>query len=135
MNYITYSELENFPVQGSFLSFYPELTWAIALLTPMTDINVSHKMSTWRETELSHNVRYANKILGYVRAGLDIYESKKYTGFEEVKLYYKNLTKDGLEFEKQFRIPLENQLIKVNTISQFKFDDGIEELLTFRMNH
>lgn len=137
LNYILYSEIAQFPVQGSFLSFYPELTWAIALLTPAIDIDASIKNNIWRQTELITAVRYANKVLGYCMSGLDIYESKKYTGFELVKEHYKDLTGDGWAFEKQFRIPLEEEILKkIDTSSKFVFEEGVEEILTsIRLNH
>lgn len=136
-NYIQYAELSQFPVQGSFLSFYPELAWAIALLTPTTDIDVAVKINNWRETELTHNVRYANKVLGYHRAGLDINESKKSTGFELVKEYYSKLTSDNWAFEKQFRVPLEKEITKnSDIISSFIFQEGVEEILSdIRLKH
>lgn len=129
MNYINYSEIEQYPVQGNFLSYYPKLTWAIAMLTPKTDIDISVAPDDGLFVSRSQAIRYANKVLGYYKAQLDVIESKKYSGFEGVKKYYTELTNDGWAFEKQFRYPLESELQIINTITRFTFENDVEDYL------
>lgn len=130
MNYITYSKLKKFPVQGSFLSYYPELTWAVAILTPFTDFDPGTANITTEYRERANAIRYANKVLGYAKAGLDVCESKKHSGFEDVKKYYQNLTGDPWEFEKRFRHPLEKIFLKQPVSPKFIFNEGVELFLT-----
>ena len=98
------------PFQGSFLSFYPQLSWAIALLTRFNSNGfngVDTIIRDWElEQEIKHN-RYTTKISAYHRIGLNIIpQETKFTGFELVKKYYENLTGDGWTFERKFRHPL-----------------------------
>lgn len=105
MNYINYSTINNFFVQGNFLSFYPKLNWSIALLTKKSTETLTSNNLLNKE-ELDKN-RYLCKLNGYVRANFNIIpQNKKYTGFELVKKYYENITNDPWEFEKRFRVPL-----------------------------
>ena len=105
MNYINYSEINNFFVQGNFLSFFPTLNWAIALLTKKNTESLTSN-NLLNKDELDKN-RYLCKLNGYVRANFNIIpQNKKYTGFELVKKYYESLTNDPWEFEKRFRVPL-----------------------------
>lgn len=110
VNYILYSKVnDNFPCQGSFLSFEPKLAWAISLLTKKSTAELTQN-SLFSNDELEHN-RYGLKINGYVRSGFQIIpQSRKYTGFELVKKYYEKLNNDPWEFEKRFRIPLSSML-------------------------
>jgi len=107
-NFINYVKESHFPVQGSFLSYYPHLSWAIGLLTK--ELNTNHSGSRGDDAFVPlFNSRYLNKVEGYKRAGLNVISQKEaYTGFEKVKEYYASITKDGYEFEKRFRIPLED---------------------------
>lgn len=132
VNFVNYSKVSNFFCQGSFLSFYPKLCWAIALNTPASDIDPTKNVDTLRETELLHSIRYANKIMGYYKSGFDIVESKKMTGFEKVKEYFYNKTGNPLEFEQKFRLPLEKYfsfvMHKVKTI-RFSYKENVLETL------
>lgn len=98
--------------QGSFLSFYPELTWAIALLTDQFTENVmldkkNNEMRDWEQEQKMNHIRYLQKTVGYQRAGLNVIpQETKFTGFELVKKYFQDLTGDGWTFEKRFRYPL-----------------------------
>lgn len=129
LNYITYSQINQFYVQGSFLSYYPELTWAIAILTPSTDLDPTYAPNEGLFVRRSGAVRYANKVMGYYKAGLDIIESQKYSGFEKVKEYFEQQTNDGWEFEKRFRLPLEKGLGYPAQYIKFKFLPNVEEYL------
>lgn len=129
-NYINYSEINQFYVQGSFLSYYPELAWAIAILTPMTDLDLTADSKEGLFNQRSHAIRYANKIMGYHKANLDVIESKKYSGFEKVKEYFQQQTNDGWEFEKRFRLPLEKDLNHFTQYVKFEFLPDVQEYLT-----
>ena len=128
-NYITYSNITQFYVQGSFLSYYPELAWAIAILTPMTDCDISRAPADGSFRTRSYAVRYANKVLGYHKAKFDIMESQKYSGFEKVKEYFAEKTNDGWEFEKRFRMPLDSYLNRREQFVQFEFLPEVENYL------
>jgi hypothetical protein len=131
-NFINYTKISNFYMQGSFLSFYPKLSWAIALLTPNTDVSPKVPVSNYREVEIGHLMRYGNKVMGYYRAGMDTIYSKKLTGFEEVKNYFSNLTGNGWEFEQRFRNPLEKYFAfnkKFGKTTNFVYKSNVEALL------
>lgn len=134
LNYINYTKVSKFYCQGNFLSFYPKLSWAIALNTPASDIDPTRIANTFRETELLHAIRYANKIMGYYRSGFDIIENRKMTGFEEVKDYLHNKTGNGLEFEERFRMPLEKYfsfIINKSKQISFKYLPEVKEFIDF----
>lgn len=98
--------------QGSFLSFYPELTWATAFLTDpfVEEVIVNNKhdgMRTWEHEQRMNHIRYLQKIDGYRRTGFNIIpQETKFTGFELVKKYFEEQTGDGWTFERKFRYPL-----------------------------
>lgn len=97
--------------QGSFLSFSPELCWAITLqceiFEPGAELYESTKMRIWEIEQQMNAVRYQHKIDSYLKVGFDIIpQEQKYTGFEKVKTYFQELTGDGWTFERKFRHPL-----------------------------
>lgn len=107
-NFMNYVEQSGFMVQGSFLSYYPELTWSIGLLTKHVDLPRTGIYGN-DLFDLFEKERYKAKIDGYTKAGFKIIpQLAAYTGFEEVKKYYESITKDGWEFEKRFRHPIQN---------------------------
>jgi len=131
LNFIKYTEISQFPCVGNFLSFYPDLSWGLALLTPAinlqhgTYINYEQTVRDFKETE-----RYSDKCLGYRRGGFKIKEqSQKYTGFELVKKHLENLTNNGWEFEVRYRHPLAKQLNHSAGLPQFIFKDGVKEII------
>jgi hypothetical protein len=97
-------------VQGSFLSFSPELTWAISLSTPDIQSEGHKDMTLHQDYELykaEEKRKYDAKLIGYRRMGFDLMpQPQKYTGFELVKDHFEKATGDGWEFEKRFRHPL-----------------------------
>ena len=98
-------------VQGSFLSFSPELAWAITLSTPdIKNLDYKNNSTALREYDALKAVeaeKYAAKLIGYRRIGFDLMpQPQKYTGFELVKDYFEEQTGDGWSFEKRFRHPL-----------------------------
>jgi hypothetical protein len=103
-----WSIVDNFPipVQGSFLSFSPELSWAITL--QMKDIEEpKYEFDTHTKQLEAEARRYEQKVLAYKKCGFEIIQQpRKYTGFELVKEYFEELTGDGWSFEKRFRTPL-----------------------------
>lgn len=125
-NYINYTKISGFKCQGNFLSYYPKLSWAIALLTPPIIDYQPHKSNfSGNEREYWENLRYSQKIHGYRNAGFDITpQSQKYTGFELVKNHLENKTGDGWTFEKLYRHPLEKILVKTpGGIPRFVFNN------------
>ena len=97
------------PFQGSFLSFYPQLTWALTILTTTFehDMNILHPWEV--ELQLIHK-RYLEKVKAYQRVGFNVIpQETKYTGFELVAKHFEKLTGDGWTFEKRFRFPIANQ--------------------------
>lgn len=132
-NYITYSNVSKFKCQGNFLSFYPNLTWAISLLSPSIDYKLNSAIE-FNEEERNYweYKRYVQKVQGYKRAGFNIMpQSQKFTGFELVKKHLEKKTNDGWAFERLYRHPLEKILARHSTVTgQFIFKDaGTEELL------
>ena len=108
----TCAEKFDIAVQGSFLSFSPELAWAISVSTPDVEV-IGHndKESTalrdWENEQKAIAKKYDAKLIGYRRVGFDLVpQPQKYTGFELVKDYFAEKTGDGWAFETQFRLPL-----------------------------
>lgn len=97
--------------QGSFLSFSPELAWAITLSTPSLDnpdytdsTKLKENYTLYKELE---NERYHLKVKGFESMGFSIIpQETKFTGFELLKEYFEKQTGDGWSFERQFRYPL-----------------------------
>lgn len=115
MSFIKYSKISGFLAQGNFLSYYPKLAWATAILTPRTECPRSTYHTPWEQELRNSKMRYDDKVLGYQRAGFDILpQDTKYTGFELVKKYYEDRTGDGWYFEKMFRHPLEKSINRFN---------------------
>jgi len=107
----TCTETFDIPVQGSFLSFSPELAWSISLSTPdIKNLDYKNNSSTLHEygaLKAAEAEKYEAKLIGYRRMGFDLMpQPQKYTGFELVKDYFEEQTGDGWAFEKQFRHPL-----------------------------
>jgi len=125
-NFITYSEISEFYCQGSFLSFSPELAWTIGLLTPKLDYSSSQNLEAMSQStiyDLNDN-RYGKKCQAYMKEGFKIIpQDKKYTGFEFVKLYFQNKTGNPLEFENNFRYPLE----RIHNTNRFDSEFDISE--------
>lgn len=111
-HFLKIQHLFDIPVQGSFLSFYPHLAWAVAFLTDVFEENVilnnkQDGMRTWEEEQKMNHIRYLKKVRGYERTGFNVIpQETKYTGFELVKKYFEDLTGDGWTFERKFRYPL-----------------------------
>jgi len=94
-------------VQGSFLSFSPELSLALALSTPDAGLNLTEDHADWETYKKVRHSKYQQKIIGYKRIGFDIQQQPtKYTGFEKVKEHFEDQSGDGWAFERQFRDPL-----------------------------
>lgn len=126
MNFVHYSKLNNYPVQGSFLSYYPKLCWAISLLTIKSNINLSRNIHV-NHDDLERD-RYTYKINGYVKSGFRILpQERKSTGFELVKKHYESLTGDPWEFEKRFRIPLVKNLKTTSCTAMFDLSEKQEK--------
>ena len=117
--------------QGSFLSFYPELAWAIALqCDEYTGIPLDGSSTQFREWELekqANAIRYEQKIKSYKHAGFNIIpQDQKYTGFELVKKYFEKMTGDGWTFERRFRYPIARAFSK--DAHSYKFNLSKEQL-------
>lgn len=110
MHFLKIQSILPIPMQGSFLSFSPELAWAIALLCEelKPDLLKSDNLSiSWKDRQLLTQMRYQQKIDSFLRAGLNIIpQETKYTGFEIVKDYYAEASGDGWTFERRFRHPI-----------------------------
>lgn len=127
-NFINYSNISGFMCQGSFLSFDPRLCWAMAL--NYRDVSLSNMKANGLDEgdyDKALDIGYAAKVNSYIRSGFNIMPQKrKYTGFELVKLHYAGKSKDGWSFEKQFRLPLSNQLKIFNNKTKFKLSTEIK---------
>ena len=107
MHWVTCKDKFQIAVQGSFLSFSPELALALAVSTPALGAELPDQSTDWEEYKKLRDLKYKQKIVGYKRIGFDIMQQPtKYTGFEKVKELFEEKTGDGWEFEKQFRYPL-----------------------------
>lgn len=128
-SFIKYSEISQRNCLGSFLSYSPELVWAISLLSKPLEISLHNVFSSMALREKLTMIKYENKIQGYLRAGLNVMRQKqKYTGFEKVKNYFAELTGNGWEFEQRFRTPLEDIfLINKVKIWKFIFNDDLKK--------
>lgn len=108
LNYLEYSRINEYPVIGNFLGYDPKLCWSIAILTPSNKFKWS--VSAIESLDDATDSRYIAKVQGYINHGFDIIPQKtKFTGFEKVKEYFAEQSKDGWEFEKKFRHPLEKR--------------------------
>ena len=94
-------------VQGSFLSFSPELALALAVSTPECPLRLDRDHANWETYKKVRHAKYEQKVIGYKRIGFDIIQQDtKYTGFEKVKEHFEGQSGDGWAFERQFRDPL-----------------------------
>lgn len=127
-NFINYTQISGFKCQGSFLSFDPKLCWAMALNYKDVDLgSLKSNESDGESYEKALKIGYAAKVNAYIRSGFNIIPQKrKYTGFELVKMYYGNRTKDGWSFEKQFRLPLANELKIYNNRVKFDLSEPVK---------
>ena len=107
-HFVSIQDVFEIPVQSSFLSFYPQLSWAVTLLTKSFDeVHEVENGRTAKEFLKLIDIRYPLKVAGYIKAGFNVIpQATKYTGFELVKKYYEEITGDGWTFEKRFRYPL-----------------------------
>ena len=107
MHWVKCNDKFQIAVQGSFLSFSPELALALAVSTPIIGQELPDNTTDWEEYKKLRHEKYQQKIIGYKRIGFDIMpQPTKYTGFEKVKELFEEQTGDGWAFEKQFRYPL-----------------------------
>lgn len=108
LNYLEYSKINQYPIMGNFLGYYPKLCWSIAILTPNDDFVWSATANDSLEDITKK--RYTAKVKGYQNHGFDIIpQASKFTGFEKVKEYFAKQSNDGWAFEKKFRHPLEKK--------------------------
>lgn len=126
LTYIQYSRISQRICHGSFLSYYPQLSWAVSLLTkPIFTDYINARQDIETKDKMSE-FKYTNKLEGYYRAGFNVIRQKqKYTGFEKVKAYFEKQTGNGWEFEQRFRYPLEKLFFK-NALFKFKFADDLQ---------
>lgn len=112
------------PMQGSFLSFYPELAWAVGLQSE--DVVYNNMNVDQKGIDYLNQLRYEKKIKAYRQAGLEIIPQKsKFTGFELVKEYFAEKHNDGWIFEKKFRHPITNDFLKDKTEYQFLIEKDV----------
>lgn len=101
------------PMQGSFLSFYPELAWAITINSKELITNLGNSAAEtqqWDNIQYLNKLRYEQKVESYMRSGFNIIpQVEKFTGFELVKEYFAKKFNDGWAFEKRFRHPIVKQ--------------------------
>jgi len=122
-DFIRIQDILGIAFQGSFLSFYPELSWSIAFLTDPIDANTELN-DTWEDYLFSNHERYLKKVKSYQRAGFEIIpQETKYTGFELVKKYFENLTGDGWTFERKFRVPIAAKFDKNPHVYKFNLSE------------
>lgn len=113
-HYTNIQEILSIPFQGNFLSYTPELSWTIGLLTEGISMD-NLKDSSFHKYNKEMAKRYDKKIEGYIRHGFEIYpQPQKFTGFELIKDYFASKTSDGWFFEKTFRMPLLHKFKKVD---------------------
>jgi len=136
LKYINYVNTTGFPCQANFLSFYPNLSWALSLLTEKSNFNNrdASKLSDYTLRQQIEQVRYDLKVRGMIRSGFTIKpQISKFTGFELIKKKLEKETGDGWAFEKLYRQPLEKTLIKNTNINQrytvFHMPDEVRETL------
>lgn len=118
-DWVSFSQKTNWFVCGDFLSHYWKFSLSIScLMDKMVSLDLGTSLQlkgTMNNYEQLLKMRYDNKIDGFSRAGFDIIPQKiKYTGFEKVKDYFTEITKDHWAFDKRFRMPL----IKMNSSAE-----------------
>jgi hypothetical protein len=121
------------PLQGSFLSFSPELTWAITLMCEelmLDSINADDLNVTWEDRQMLTQMKYNQKVDSFIRTGFHIIpQEAKYTGFELVKDYYAEKSGDGWTFERRFRHPIVAKYDKDNHPYKIALSDDLLSLL------
>lgn len=122
-NFINYTNVSNFNCQGSFLSFDPELSWALALnAKDLGKAEVNLTLVDYEAANFFENLRYLSKINAYVRSGFNVIPQKrKQTGFELIKLKLEVKNKDTMSFDKYFRMPL-IQALQCPDIKKVRFN-------------
>lgn len=130
LNFIKYSQVEEFPVIGNFLSYHPLLSWSLSILTKPFQLPEKKYGGLDWNTAYESRLRYHDKINGYLRSGINfLAQPRKFTGFELVKIEYEYMTNDPLEFEKRFRKPLEDIYKPILAGIKLKLNDTqLEEL-------
>jgi hypothetical protein len=118
-DWAAFSQKVNWMVCGDFLSHYWKFSLAISCLMDKMvtmDLGTSLQLKgTTNNYEELLKLRYDNKIDGFARAKFDIIPQQiKYTGFEKVKEYFTEITKDWWVFDKRFRMPL----VKMNSSAE-----------------
>lgn len=117
------------PCQGSFLSFFPALSWATSLNTARYRHSclTGESFKELKKEDIS-TLRYQNKVKCFQATGFKIIpQSQKYTGFELVKKFFEKKSGDGWEFEKKFRHPIETMYYKDRKRYAIKIDSIILE--------
>ena len=112
-SWLTFSRVNNFPVQGNFLAS----TWQMALALGCCYTNPGHEprqffsADTFGEySRIKIEERYGDKLEAFKRFGFDIEpQASKVTGFERIKEYFIQASGDYWIFEKRFRWPYEKQ--------------------------
>lgn len=132
LNFVNYTKVSGFPCVGDFISFHPKLAWALSLITGQ-DTRSEELKQYVQFAHLSHELsqeRYKLKCNSYTRSGIEIVpQDCKYTGFEFVKDYFKDLDDDEYSFDKKFRWALEQKLNIVRYESVLEFKDGVQSLV------
>lgn len=129
--FIKYSQISGFLCQGNFLSYYPELAWAVTLVTPVSNFSHTIPGTTYKDKLARDRERYKEKVQGYKRSGFNIVpQETKFTGFELVKKYYEDKMNNGWAFEQMFRYPLE-RLLKADhfALPELYIDDDIKNVI------
>ena len=130
INFVEYSQKNNFPAMGSFLSYSPELAWTLGILSiPFIDTFENSRSQEW--LNIMNARRYQSKVGAMQLHGFDVIpQSQKYTGFELVKEHFAVREKDGWAFEKNFRHPLESlfRLVDVEFILPARTTETLRKL-------
>ncbi len=134
-HFLKVQDIIGIPFQGSFLSYYPQLAWAIGLLTETftEDFNQANDaiIRDWHVEQQVKKERYFQKVRAYQRVGFNVISQEtKITGFELVKKYFENQTGDGWTFERRFRHPLVAELNKDKTLYKFNLTSAQKKIIS-----
>ena len=135
-----YSQISQFKVIPSFLSFDRDLCLTLSLSTSITPPDIE-PINPFNKTDfdpvtrtikqiirVSEADRYTSKIKSYEKLGCKLIpQSNKKTGFEQIKEYHNSLNDSHWAFDREFRLPLRQRMPEI--LITTKIDPTVEKTI------
>ena len=122
-SWTTFAEVTGVTMVGNFLGWSLDIALPMMMTVPTAHMYAPHGMDD----------RYLDKVTGMRSLGIDVSpQDQKYTGFENIKLWFEEHTGDPWAFENMFRTP--SQQIVPDLNGELKIHKSINQQLV-RLNH